>query len=333
VRAKILISFGLLIFVLIFAGAAQAQTSFEGFTWKANSRFALQIVHNGVPVAIQGDLRDGDKGTYAAKEDPTVTAELKSYTTELFLVVAITTENDENGSIFLLERPNADWTAMNRQPIRARKLDLIKDVEGIVEAFKTVSNFGIAQSMRKMVEYFEVNPNRRLDDLYDALERNDDFVRTLPRPRVNPESGNVGVVQPRIPDKPYVEESEEELQRPSRQERRREDPEEYPEFEEYEEYEKPAYERPQVFTPTQDPVWAREERERQRQELRRQQYERRLRERQPRFIDPFEPRQPQYSPPQYWQPEPQPRRQRQYQYAPQPEPRRRRFMGGAENRF
>lgn len=182
---------------------APAQVSLESFSWRTNSRFELQLYDSNGPMELRGELQDGATQTYPINE--TWSAEIKSYTTELFVVVALTSIQDENGYLFFLERPQETWLLMNETPVRARKLDLMKDFEGVIEAFKQVGNFGVAQSLRKMVEFSEVYPDGRLQDVYDALERGDDFVLTVPRPRGS-SAEQLGIVQPDIPgfDQPAV---------------------------------------------------------------------------------------------------------------------------------
>jgi len=301
VRAQIYALLGL----LLFSFAAPAQTSLQGFTWSTNSRFDLKIVQNGTPITLKGELRDGGKVIVTGKE--AVSAELKSYNTELFMVVAITMENDETGSIFLLERPMDTWLVMNPKPIRSRKLDLMTDFEGVVTAFKKVTNFSIAQSMRKMVEYFELNPTKRLQDVYDGLEKGDESLRTLPKPKISPRSGNQGVVQPGMPSEARPPRDGEPLDITPRGGRPATPP---PAVEEDEREDVRRPSRPRRPAPTvegDEPDWLRQERERQRRAVRERQ--RRAPEAPPQYyIDPYtgrpvyrqpmqpRPRQPQYVP-------------------------------------
>lgn len=178
--------------------SVQAQTSLQSFTWERNARFELQLTQKNRPVVIKGELRDGARQSFQSKDLQT-TAEIKSYTTELFIVVAITSESDETGEIFLLERPVDNWLVMNRQPIRARKVDLMNDFETAVKDFKATTDHTFANILRKMTEYFDQNPNKRLQDLLAALENKDESLRTIPRPRGAPRSGNQGVIPGRIP--------------------------------------------------------------------------------------------------------------------------------------
>jgi hypothetical protein len=184
--------------LLLTAFTARAQTSIQSFTWQQNARFDLRFTVKSVPMEIKGELRDGARQSYQTKDLQT-TAEFKSYTTELFLVIAITSENDDTGSIFLLERPQSDWLVMNPAPIHARKLAIMDDFETAMKDFKTVTDFSLANSMRKTVEYFAKNPNKRLQDLLSALENRDESLRVLPRPRGGVQPGNQGVVPGEIP--------------------------------------------------------------------------------------------------------------------------------------
>lgn len=192
--------------VLFLGVSAQAQVAFQSFSWRADSRYELNIFHNNKPVLLKGDLRDGQR---SQAKNLVYTADLKSFTTELFVVVAISIEGDDNAYLFLLERPNAEWipvtndgdtAAAARRPIKARKLSPLDDVEGLVTGFARVSNFTIAQSMRKMVQYFGQNPDKRVNDLYDAVERKDADVLVRVVPSQSRGNGRtVGVVQPGTP--------------------------------------------------------------------------------------------------------------------------------------
>ena len=184
--------------LLLASLSGHAQTSLQSFTWERNSRFELQLTQKNRAVVIRGDLRDGARQSYQSKDLQT-TAEIKSYTTELFLVVAVTSEGDETGYIFLLERPVDNWLVMNRQPIRARKVDIMNDFETAVKDFRATTDHTFANILRKMNEYFEQNTNKRLQDLLAALENKDESLRTIPRPRGAPRSGNQGVIPGRVP--------------------------------------------------------------------------------------------------------------------------------------
>jgi hypothetical protein len=184
--------------LLLASFTAQAQTSLQSFTWERNARFELEFTHKNRPVVIKGDLRDGARQSFPSKDLQT-TAEFKSFTTELFVVVAITAEGDETGYIFLLERPVDNWIVMNRQPIRARKVDIMNDFETAAKDFKATTDHTFANILRKMTEYFDQNPNKRLQDLLAALENKDESLRTIPRPRGAPRSSNQGVIPGRVP--------------------------------------------------------------------------------------------------------------------------------------
>lgn len=185
--------------VASFAAQVQAQVSVQSFTWERNARFELRFTGKGGPVVIKGDLRDGARESYQTKDLQT-TVELKSYTTELFLVATITSENDDTGYIFLFEHPVDDWLVMNRAPIRARKIDIMNDFETAVKDFKATTDHAFANILRKMVEYFETNPNKRLQDLLTALETRDESLRTIPRPRASSRrNGQGGVIPGNIP--------------------------------------------------------------------------------------------------------------------------------------
>ncbi len=129
----------------VFNGAF-AQTM-QGFTWEQNSRFELKVSINNKLVTVRVICVMEPKSQWGGKEG--YSAELKSYTTELFVVAVLTLDTDETGYIFLLERPEREWIAMNTVGIRARKLNLMKDFETSLELFKTKSNFSLANSLRK----------------------------------------------------------------------------------------------------------------------------------------------------------------------------------------
>ncbi len=193
---------------LALAGVAQAQAqvqaqastqvSVESFTWERNARFDLRMNQKGGAVTLKGDLRDGARELYTTKDGRT-TVEIKSYTTELFVVIAVMPEGDDSGYIFLLERPQTEWIVMNDTPIRSRKLDLMTDFETAVKDFKVVTNHTFANVLRKMVEYFEKYPTKRLQDLLSSLETKDPFLNALPRPRAVAKNNDQGVIPGKSP--------------------------------------------------------------------------------------------------------------------------------------
>jgi hypothetical protein len=191
----------LLIPIVLIPIVGQAQTSLQSFTWERNARFELQITQKNRPVTIKGDLRDGARQSFQSKDLQT-TAEFKSFTSELFVVVAITSEGDDTGYIFLLERPVESWLVMNRQAIPSRKVDIMNDFETALKDFKSTTDHTFANILRKMAEYFAQNPNKRLQDLLSALENRDESLRTIPIPRGGPRSGNQGVIPGRSPLSP-----------------------------------------------------------------------------------------------------------------------------------
>ena len=195
-------------FLALFAGlmmplAAQAQVSFQGFSWDASGKFTVRVVHGGGQVALTGDLRDdGYTATPVQNGDGSVKAELRSFAAESLLAILVTTANDSDGSIFLMERINGSWAPKNNRAIRARKSGILKDFSGVITNMRVIYGFNVRQSFDKLEEYFRLNSKARLQDIDNLIERKDEGLRKLPDP--NPERSRrppaQGVINPAIPD-------------------------------------------------------------------------------------------------------------------------------------
>lgn len=193
---------------LMLAGqlAAAQNTELRGFSWSNNARFTLNLVHDGRSEVINGELRNNGTAVAPGSKQG-LTAEIKSYVADyLFTIVIVTSETSENAAMFLLERPQEKWIVMNARgkAIVTRKVDAMKDYEGVIQTFKKLTNFNVPQSLRKMVEYFEKYPNKRLQNLYAELEAipnsPDQFLAQLPKPRTSPESNDQGVIPGHTPE-------------------------------------------------------------------------------------------------------------------------------------
>lgn len=189
---------------LVFCGAFASAQDFElrGFTWSNGGRVSLNVAQNGKVENLTGDVRDNSTGPAFSKG--LIRAEIKNYSSiadGLFMIVLVSNQGAESASLFLLERPSQDtgWILMNtdKRGIATREFDGLKDFYGIVDGFKKISNFNLAQSLRKMVEYFEKFPNKRLQDLYRELETTretaDEFLKRQPRPRITPAANDQGI--------------------------------------------------------------------------------------------------------------------------------------------
>ncbi len=177
--------------------SAHAQVTLQDFNWGADARFNVKIVQGNQLVTLRGELRDNSK--IQIKKD-LMTVDIRHYQ-QGFLLLAVSLENEELAYVFLIEGFASPFTVMNSRPIRARKLNVMAELEGEIDAFKKVSGFDVAQAMRKMAEYFAQNPTKKINDLYDALERDEAFVKILAKPKNTAGTNDQGVSQPAMPPK------------------------------------------------------------------------------------------------------------------------------------
>jgi hypothetical protein len=159
-----------------------SKVSLENFTWGADSRYRIQLYFDGKGLQFRGDLR-ADSRTEFTKDRLTIA--IRHFPQD-FLILTVAVDNDMYAHVFLIEASGASkenpFRILNSRSIRAHKEGVMDEMEGMIAGFKKVSGFDVAQSMRKMAEYFSQNPNKKAKDLFDSIEKEEAFVKVLAKP-------------------------------------------------------------------------------------------------------------------------------------------------------
>jgi hypothetical protein len=177
-----------------------SKVSLENFAWGADSRYRIQLYVDGKGLQFRGDLR-ADSRTEFTKDRLTIA--IRHFPQD-FLILTVSVDNDMYAHVFLIEASGASkenpFRILNSRSIRAHKEGVMDEMEGIITGFKKVSGFDVAQSMRKMAEYFDQNPNKKAKDLFDSIEKEEAFVKVLAKPKAA--GGGNGVVTPEVAQSP-----------------------------------------------------------------------------------------------------------------------------------
>jgi hypothetical protein len=172
-----------------------SKVSLENFTWGADSRYRIQLYVDGKGLQFRGDLRADSRAEFTKDR---LTIAIRHFPQD-FLILTVSVDNDMYAHVFLIEASGASkenpFRILNSRSIRAHKEGVMDEMEGIITGFKKVSGFDVAQSMRKMAEYFDQNPNKKAKDLFDSIEKEEAFVKVLAKPR-NTGSGSQVVQSP-----------------------------------------------------------------------------------------------------------------------------------------
>lgn len=182
-----------LIGLMFISASVFAQNSFGNFDWKRDSRFEFQFIYNGRGTSMKGNLTEN----WPDKTDVTVVDQgfslyIKVFQ-EGFAYAVVTSDNDDNGMVFLMELQNGFYVGMLKPAITGRKITILNDVKGVLEALNTVNGWNVATSMRSMREYFEANPAAQLTVFFDAIEAGQ--IKSIPKPRIDGGAVDNGVVQ------------------------------------------------------------------------------------------------------------------------------------------
>jgi hypothetical protein len=171
-----------------------SKISLESFTWGADSRYRIQLYFDGKGLQFRGDLR-ADSRTEFTKDRLTIA--IRHFPQD-FLILAVSVDNDMYAHVFLIEASGASkenpFRILNSNSIRAHKEAVMDEMEAMIAGFKKVSGFDVAQSMRKMAEYFAQNPNKKAKDLFDSVEKEEAFVKVLAKPKGS--GSDNGIVTP-----------------------------------------------------------------------------------------------------------------------------------------
>lgn len=173
--------------------SAFAAVTFSGFSWQADSRFELVVNRNTQAILFKGSLRDSGRAQVQQGE---LTAIVHSFP-EGFISIAVTSDSEDMGSVFILARENARYLPMTTGAILARKSSVASDLDGILSGLKKVNKWDTSLSFRSLANYFNSNPKRQLTDFYDQVELGNVKLVAKPEPRSHPESRKASLPPPR----------------------------------------------------------------------------------------------------------------------------------------
>jgi hypothetical protein len=176
-----------------------SKVSLENFTWGADSRYRIQLYFDGKGLQFRGDLR-ADSRTEFTKDRLTIA--IRHFPQDFF-ILTVAVDNDMYAHVFLIEASGASkenpFRILNSRSIRAHKEGVMDEMEGVIAGFKKVSGFDVAQSMRKMAEYFSQNPNKKAKDLFDSIEKEEAFVKVLAKPVITGRNNDQAAPRPAPP--------------------------------------------------------------------------------------------------------------------------------------
>jgi hypothetical protein len=181
---------GLFLAPAAFAG----QIGFQNFSWRADGRFELALRRDSSGVVVRGSLRDGERAEFTQGG---LTAVLNSHS-QGFVSVAVLSEDDDIGALFILERLNAQFVPLTPRAIMGRKATLLSDLDGVINGLKKVNNWDASLTFRAMTGYFAENPNRQLKDFYDQIELGN-VKMAKPQPRSQPAGSSRELPPPNRP--------------------------------------------------------------------------------------------------------------------------------------
>lgn len=171
--------YGFLVALLCFGSFSFASTVVQSFSWRADSRFELNLVQDNATKTLKGELRDG--GSVEVKSAG-LTVNLKSYV-EGFVTVVASADVEDVSSVSVLERQNANYIVLNKQPILAKKSTVNQELSGSVDRLKVLNNWDASQSMRALISYFTSNPSKQISSFFDQVELGNIKLVAKPQPR------------------------------------------------------------------------------------------------------------------------------------------------------
>lgn len=147
------------------AGTAGVDLVVNSFLWRASGRFDLRVRAEGAEVALRGDLREGGD---AEVKDGALSAVLKSYPG--FISVILTEDGYDLGTLFILERQNAQYVVLNKQAVVGRAATLAPDLSSALEGLNKAKGWDASLSFRALISYFREAPAKKLGDFADDVE-------------------------------------------------------------------------------------------------------------------------------------------------------------------
>jgi hypothetical protein len=171
---------GFSVVLAFLASAAWADVDLQRFAWRPDSRFTLTMYVNGNEIVFKGNLRD--EQTAEVKQDA-YTAVIKSYDKgESFLSILVTSDYDDMANLFILEGPK-EFKRLGTAPLLGRKATLRSSLEAALTALQQMNSWDPSISLRKLVDFVESHPNKKVEDFADEVELKNPEILTVPKPK------------------------------------------------------------------------------------------------------------------------------------------------------
>lgn len=170
--------------VLIMAsGIANAEVSVQSLTDRADNTVELKVTTSHGPAAFKGVIKPGDK---LQARSGTLNADITRFADQPFMAVALTEDGQEKGYVFILERQNGGYVALNDKPITGKASSLAVDLDDAIKGLRKIKGDDTSLVMRALVNHFNNEPNTDLYQFADGLENGQqvlvDQVKQVPTP-------------------------------------------------------------------------------------------------------------------------------------------------------
>lgn len=170
--------------VLILAsGMANAQVSFQSLTDRADNTVELKVNSSRGSAAFKGVIKPGDK---LQARSGSMNADITRFADQPFIAVALTEDGQEKGYVFILERQNGGYVALNDKPITGKASSLAVDLDDAIKGLRKIKGDDTSLVMRALVNHFTNEPNTDLYQFADGLENGQqiliDEVKQVPTP-------------------------------------------------------------------------------------------------------------------------------------------------------
>ncbi len=188
--------------VVLFSLSAWAGTSFQSFTWHADSRFVLTLQAGGQAVVLKGDLRDG-KAVDVTQD--AVSLHITSYDSgESFLSAVITTTYDDMADLYLLAGPQ-NFSLLGGRVIQGRKATLGSSLEAAMKGLQQMKGWDASISLRKLAEYTAAHPGKKVEDFANEVELKNPEILSVPKPGKTKPAVKQPAVEPPTVEQPTAE--------------------------------------------------------------------------------------------------------------------------------